>query len=470
MKTSAGSATTSLEPRSHDEHEAPIGMPRERRVFAAGDTAFRRLAVCAALLAGALAVGLSGAGVVGAVVKPEEVGFSSERLGRIHETMQRWIERRQIAGAVTVVTRRGRIAHYETHGLMDVEARTPMRKDAIFRIASMSKPITGVAVMMLMEEGKLRLTDPVSRFIPEFKHTTVAVVKPGQVLAPRPAGQPAPGEFFPAPDYYTVPATREITVRDLLTHTSGLESGDFGLRVGEKFAPRDLTKTLADQMPKLATVPLDFQPGSQWSYSQLAGMDTLGFVVEVASGMKFDRFLQARLFGPLGMTDTGFTVADDKRSRVATVYNRTPHGIERGDTPPWLTTKTYFSGGGGLWSTADDYTRFAQMLANGGELDGVRILGSRTVAYMATNQLGTLYADSGPARQGLGFGLSMEVVLEPARAARQTSPGSFGWGGAFGTNFWVDPHEKLVGVLMVQTPDSGLRRDFETAVMQALVD
>jgi CubicO group peptidase (beta-lactamase class C family) len=402
-----------------------------------------------------------------AASKPEEVGLSSERLPRIHETVQRYLDSGQLAGAVTLVARRGRVASFEAHGVMDLDSKTPMRKDAIFRIASMSKPVTGVAIMMLMEDGKVRLTDPVSRFIPEFKELKVAVIKPGYVAPQVPEGQRPP-----IPDYYTVPANREITIRDLLTHTSGLESGNLGNRLGDRIAPRDVSRTLGDQIPKLAEVPLDFQPGSQWTYSLLAGMDTLSRIVEIASGQTYDAFLKQRLFDPLGMKDTAFFVPADKASRVAGLYNRTPRGIEKGETPSWLATKTFFSGGGGLWSTAEDYAQFAQMLVNGGELNGRRLLSPRTVALMSSNHVGDLYtgAGAGSRVQGMGFGLSMEVVLDAVKANRRTSTGSFGWDGAFGTHFWVDPTEHLIGVLMVQTPGTGITRDFENAVMQAIVD
>jgi CubicO group peptidase (beta-lactamase class C family) len=426
----------------------------------------RRSLIAVALVAAAYVVAAGASGIPTAQ-RPEDVGFSAERLQRIGQVIRPYIDARQLAGVVTLVARRGRIAHFEAHGLMDVESKTPMRKDAIFRIASMSKPVTGVAVAILMEEGKLRLTDPVSRFIPEFKDTKVAVVRPGATPPPAVAGQPRP-----IPDYYTVPSNREITIRDLLTHTSGLESGDMGNRLGARIAPRDVTKTLADQVPKLASVPLDFQPGSQWTYSLLAGMDTMARIVEIASGQTYDQFLKQRIFDPLGMKDSGFYVTDDRTARIAPIYNRTPKGIERGDTPSWLATHTFFSGGGGLWSTAEDYAQFAQMLVNGGELNGKRLLGPRTVELMSSNHVGDLYSGAGAATrvQGMGFGLSMEVVLDPIRANRRTSAGSFGWDGAFGTHFWVDPKEKLIGILMVQTPGTGVTRDFEAVVMQAIVD
>jgi len=432
-------------------------------------TSFVRTLAGTALVALALSSHSRTAGLaIPSTAKPEEVGLSAERLPRIHETVQRYLDSHQLAGAVTLVARRGRVAHFEAHGVQDLDAQTPMRKDAIFRIASMSKPVTGVAIMMLLEEGKLRLTDPVSRFIPEFKDMHVAVVKPGYVAPATPAGQPRP-----VPEYYTVPANREITIRDLLTHTSGLESGDLGNRVGGRLAPRDTKRTLADWVPHLAQVPLDFQPGSQWTYSLLAGMDTLARIVEIASGQTYDQFLKQRLFDPLGMKDTGFFVSPDRSNRIATLYERTPRGLNRLDTPSWLATTTFFSGGGGLWSTAEDYAQFAQMLVNGGELNGKRLLSPRTVDLMATNHVGDLYSGAGATTgrpQGLGFGLSMEVVLDAVRANRRTSSGSFGWDGAFGTHFWVDPKEKLIGVLMVQTPGTGVTRDFENAVMQAIVD
>jgi CubicO group peptidase (beta-lactamase class C family) len=418
------------------------------------------------VVAAALAAGLSARTASLSTTKPEDVGLSAERLQRITELGQRYVDDKQLSGVVSLVGRRGRIAYFEAQGFMDLEAHTPMRKETIFRIASMSKPVTGVAIMMLMEEGKLRLTDPVSRFIPEFKEMNVAVLKnPG---ARTPAA--AAGEAPPLPDYYTVPAAREITIRDLMTHTSGLESGNLGSRVGARIAPRDVSKTLADQIPHLAAVPLDFQPGAQWTYSPLAGIDTLGRIVEIASGQTFDRFLKERLFDPLGMRDTSFAPADDRKPRIVALYDRSPRGLQRADTPSWLATKTFFSGGGGLWSTAEDYAQFAQMLVNGGELNGKRYLSPRTVDLMGSNHVGDLYSGAAGRQQGMGFGLTMEVVLDAVKANRRTSNGSFGWDGAFGTHFWVDRKEQLIGVLMVQTAGTAITRDFENAVMQAIVE
>ncbi len=409
-----------------------------------------------------LAVSLSAAGVP--TGRPEDVGLSSARLQRINELVQREIDATRISGAVTVVARRGQIAHFAARGLMDIDAGRPMQRDTIFPIASMSKPITGVAILMLVEEGKVRLSDPVSQYIPEFVDTQVAVELPARQVA---AGQPAPPR-----EIYTVPASRPVTVRDLMTHTSGLASGGAGSRAAARIAPRRTTESLATYIPTLGKAPLDFQPGTEWSYSALAGIEVLGRIVEVASGLTFDEFLRQRLFEPLGMKDTAFSPASEKMSRVVTLYDRGENGLERQEVPGWLATRTLFSGGGGLWSTAEDYLQFAQMLLNRGELNGQRILGSKTVERMASNHVGDLYAKSGTTggRTGLGFGLTVDVVLDAVEAGQSRSTGSFGWGGAFGTYFWVDPKEELTAVLMVQTPGGTLRADFQTAVMQAIVD
>src|SRR5438034_2964351 len=320
-----------------------------------------------------------------------------------------------MTGRMTVVGRRGRLGHFETTRLMDIERRAPMRRDTIFRMASMSKPVTGVAVLMLVEEGKIRLSDPVSRFIPEFKDTQVAMEKPMPARALSLGGRE---ETPRLPDIYTVPANREITVRDLMTHTAGLVTTGPGAREASRIAPRNATDTLAAHIPRLGAVPLDFQPGTTWRYSGLEGIDTLGRIVEIASGLTFDQFLKQRLFDPLGMKDTAFYPADDKMPRVATLYARTPEGLKPQETPAVLASKTLFSGGGGLWSTAEDYIQFAQMLVNGGELNGKRLLSPRTVDLMASNHVGQLFAESttNGARRGMGFGLTVEVVVDPIEA------------------------------------------------------
>jgi len=425
----------------------------------------KRVARAVTLLAAFLSVALTAATIP--TGKAEDVGLSADRLQQVTAVVKRTIDAHDISGAVSIVTRRGRIAYFDAQGHMDVEAKTAMRKDAIFRIASMTKPVTGVAILMLFEEGKLRLSDPVSRFVPEFKETKVAVLRP----LPAVVGASTASRAREA-DIYVVPANREVTVRDLLTHTGGLQSGGAGTREGARLAPRDVSLPLASWVAMLGAVPLDFQPGTEWRYSGLAGIDTLGRIVEVASGQTFDQFLRQRIFEPLGMKDTAFVISDDRKPRVVTLYGAASGALKRQDDPAWLSPKTaLFSGGGGLWSTAEDYAQFAQMLVNGGELHGKRLLGPRTVDLMASNHVGTLYSGVGVSRtQGMGFGLTVEVVLDAVSAGRRVSNGSFGWDGAFGTHFWVDRKEQLAGVMMIQTPARSLRGDFENAVMQAIVD
>lgn len=399
--------------------------------------------------------------------RPEEVGFSSERLLRIGQMVQRYIDAKDITGAVTIVARKGKVAQYEAYGLMDLEGRTPMRKDAIFRMASMSKPVTATAILMLVEEGKVRLTDPVSRFIPSFKQLQVAMPK-GDASASSARGRGERAE----PEIYTVPASREITVRDLLTHTSGLQSGGTGSRAAGRAAPRLKTDSLATHVPKLGAGPLDFQPGSEWRYSALAGMDTLGRIVEIASGQTYDQFLKQRLFDPLGMRDTAFVVPADKQSRLVTLYDSENGALTRIDTPGWLDTTTLFSGGGGLYSTAEDYVQFAQMLANDGEWNGKRYLSPRSVERMSTNHVGELYARSGRTSStlGQGFGLGVRVVMDRGAGTIALANGSFGWSGAFGTHFWVDRADQLAAILLIQEPVTAMRGDFENAVIQAIVE
>ncbi|HEY2381937.1 MAG TPA: serine hydrolase domain-containing protein [Terriglobia bacterium] len=394
--------------------------------------------------------------VLAQTAKPEQVGLSSERLKRVHDLMERRIAARDISGAVTLVARNGQIAYLDAQGVMDIETNKPMTKDAIFRIASMTKPIVGTAILMMMEEGKVRLTDPVSRFIPEFKELKVAVA------------QPAPGQAGArgaAPRFYAVPAEREITIKDLLTHTSGLVSGSISTAEAGKIQ-RKPGETLADYIPRLGQVPLEFQPGSRWSYSPGAGFDTLGRIVEIVSGQSLDQFLKQRIFDPLGMKDTFFNISEPQKSRVVTMYQKTAKGLEKSANQPAPPT-TYFSGSGGLSSTADDYVKFAQMLVNGGQLNGKRLLSPRSVELM-----GSPFApDTLPGRaRGEAWGLSVRVITDAVARGTYLSNGSFGWQGAFGTHFWVDPKEKLVGLLLVQTSNQEMIRDFENAVLQSVVE
>lgn len=416
-----------------------------------------RVMVRAAFVTGLAAIPLAAASLPTA--KAEDVGFSADRLQRIHETVQRHIDAHDIDGAVTLVARQNRVAHFEAQGVMDLDSGKPMAKDSLFWIASMSKPITGTAILMLMEEGKLRLTDPVSKFIPEFRGLKVAVMEErnGRV-----------GSAPDQPQFYTVPASREITIRDLLTHTSGLVSGGPASRVEAEKIARKPGETLADYIPRLGSVPLDFQPGTRWSYSPSAGFDTLGRIVEIVSGQTYDQFLRRRIFEPLGMKDIFFHPPEDRLPRVAATYHRDPNALTKVDMQSRLNNTTYFSGAGGLMTDAEEYLQFGEMLLNGGQWNGKRLLSPKTVELMSSVHA----SDTLPGRpKGRSFGLSVQVITDPIAANYRVSEGSYGWDGAFGTHFWIDPKEKVVGILMIQinNPNRELDRDFENAVMQAIV-
>ena len=399
--------------------------------------------------------------------KPEAIGLSGERLARIDSVLQQHIKDGAIFNAVALVARDGKLVHARAYGTLDLQGRTPMPMDALFRMASSSKPVTSVAVLMLAEEGKLRLTDPVSRFIPSFKNLKVAVPKPGTVAPPTlPPGAPVTG---PKPDADLVPAQREVTIRDLLTHTSGLMSGGLGMRVSNDIQ-RKPADTLADFIPHLGNAALDFQPGTRWSYSAAAGFETLGRIVEIASGQPFDQFLAQRIFAPLDMRDTQFVVPAAKQGRMNQMYRRDAQGQwQPGAASPFDST-VYFSGGGGLVSTARDYLRFEQMLLNGGQLDGQRLLSPRSVEQMRTNHVGELFHGMRGNEDGMGFGLGIAVTLDETVAVWRRSVGSAGWYGAFGTISWNDPREGIAAVLMLQQSVPAVQNDFGTLVMQAIVE
>jgi CubicO group peptidase (beta-lactamase class C family) len=397
--------------------------------------------------------------------RPEDVGLSSERLQRIHQTVMRHVEAHDISGAVTLVARKEQIVHFEALGLMDLDSKKPMTKDALFRLASSSKPITAAAILILLEEGKLKLTDPVGKYIPELKNSRVAV-EGARPPIPMSDGSPR------SEKYYTVPAVHDITIIDLLTHTSGLASGGItNSEFQELMKARKPTDTLADFIPRLGTLPLDFQPGSQWRYSGLAGFDTLGRIVEIVSGMSFDQFLRERLFVPLGMKDTGFNVPEKDDSRRVTIYRHTENGLEKLANSPVFTSANYFSGAGGLTSTAVDYYKFAQMLCNGGQLNGKRILSPWTVDLMTSNNVGDLFnGQIGRAPKGVGFGLGGEVVVSAVDARLRKPNGSYGWDGAFGTYWWVNRKEQMVVIFFIQTPSRSLQYDMDNAVSQAVIE
>jgi CubicO group peptidase (beta-lactamase class C family) len=395
---------------------------------------------------------------------PEEVGLSSERLQRITAMIERRIAAGDIAGAVTIVGRRGRVAHHVARGVMDLDSKQSMTPRAMFRIASMTKPVITVAVMMLVEEGKLHLNDPVSRYIPEFREARVALPRAG---GGRGAGAAAGAGANDVPQFYTVPAARTVTVKDLLTHVSGLGSGPMGNSDIAKVARKE-GETLADYIPRLGGTALEFQPGSRWTYSPGAGFETLGRIVEIASGSKLDQFFRTRIFEPLGMPDITFWPTDAQLPRVASVYARTAKGLTKSQTPnDTMSRNVYFRGSGGLYSTAEDYVAFGLMLANGGALNGRRLLGRKSVEMLSDVHV----PDTLPGRPaGEGYGLGVRVVTDHAARGTLLSDGTYGWSGAQGTHFFVDPKEQLVGILMVQTSNGEMQREFEDLVAQAIID
>ena len=397
--------------------------------------------------------------------KPEMVGLSSERLERIGTSVQRSIDDKRVAGAVTLVVRHGKVAWFKSQGMMDREAGKAMRPDAMFRICSMSKPITSVAVMILYEEGKFLLDDPVSKYLPEFKNPKVLV-------------KPASGEP------YSIPASREITIRDLLRHTSGLTynwNSDLGAMYEKAEVASGLLQydgTIGDSVKRLAGLPLLFNPGDRFEYS--LGVDVLGRLVEVVSGMPLDEFFRTRIFEPLGMKDTYFYPPENKLDRLATAYTYyADKGLNRfPDTPiregtfvysadyPSRGPKKLFSGGAGLVSTAMDYARFCQMMLDNGMPGGTRLLSRKTVELMTQDSLGKISPDRG---FGLGFGI--EGVKGPL--SDLGSVGEYNWGGFFYTGFTIDPKEQMIVIFMAQLhPTGGLTLDHEVNLLayQAIND
>lgn len=396
---------------------------------------------------------------------PENLGFSSERLARIGPVIKGEIERGQYPGAVILVARKGQIVYFESFGQLDPASSKPMTKDAIFRLYSMTKPYTSVAAMMLVEEGRLRLTDPISKYIPSFAKLEVSVA--------------STDAYTGVAKYFNVPVDREVTIQDLLRHTSGFVYGAYTAhpKVKELYAKEGVDwkdVTPAEQIERLAKVPLAHQPGSTFEYS--LSTDVLGRVIEVISGMPLSQFLQERIFAPLGMTDSAFVVPSDKRNRLAQ-----PFATDKAtNTPINLLDVTVpqknDAGGAGSVGTAADYARFLQMMINGGQLDGVRLLSRTTVKYMTADHLGGDFKASGmttlPA--GTGFGLGFAVRRETGRFEVTGNAGEYYWAGAAGTGFYVDPKEELICVWMTQAmPGMPRRYDrylFKQLVYQAIND
>jgi CubicO group peptidase (beta-lactamase class C family) len=401
---------------------------------------------------------------------PGEVGMDAGRLERIDTHFRRYVDDGRLAGWTIAVSRRGRVAHLSHYGLADLEERRPVADDTIWRIYSMSKPITSVAALMLYERGALELTDPVSRYIPAF--ADMRVYQGGSAASPG-----------------TVPATEPVRIWHLLTHTAGLTYGwhhahavdEIYRAKGFEFgSPRGLD--LAGACEVWAQVPLLFQPGTEWNYS--VATDVLGRVVEVASGQSLDAFFAEHVFRPLGMNDTGFSVPEDDVERLAALYGPNPAGgLLRNRSMGDAATRspTFLSGGGGLVSTAGDYHRFTRMLARGGELDGARLLGPRTVAYMTRNhlpggadleQFGRPIFSESPYR-GVGFGLGFSVVIDAAANKTLTHDGEFAWGGLASTAFWIDPVAETSALFFTQLIPSStypVRTQLRTLVNQALLD
>ena len=393
---------------------------------------------------------------------PEDVGMSSARLARLERAMQAYVDRGEVAGGVSLVARRGRVVHFSAFG--ERVAGAPMTPDAIFRIASMTKPVASVALMMLHEEGRFQLRDPISRWLPAFGVMEVA--------------EPATYQELGRARYRTVAAAQPITVQHLLTHTAGLPNTYRGITkpdfdaIGPQREPGD---TLAAFAARLAELPLNFHPGERWEYGRAT--DLVGRLVEVISGQRFDEFLRTRLFEPLAMTDTHFHLPRAKLDRFAALYRPDGRGglaLTEGPTADSRFVRephSYFSGAGGLVSTARDYFRFNQMMLNGGVLDGVRILGRKTVELMTLNHTGD--HDIWLVGPGYGFGLGYAVVRDPGQAAMPYSPGSHFWWGAFNTTFWIDPREELTGILLTQLrpyTHLNIRQDLTTLTYQAIVD
>jgi CubicO group peptidase (beta-lactamase class C family) len=395
------------------------------------------------------------------IARPEMVGLSSARLARLAEVMQRYVDDGRLGGAVTLVARGGKVAHLQAYGTLDPATGAAMPTDAIFRIASQTKAVTSVAVMILFEEGKLLIGDPVSKYIPEFASTTVAV----------------PDKSTRGPGYKIVGAKRPITIRDLLTHSSGISYGDgpakelyeaAGLR-GWFLADRP--EPVGVYIKRLAGLPFDAQPGERFIYGY--NTDVLGYLVEVVSGLSLAEFIQKRIAGPLDMKDTHFFLPEDKTGRLAAVYGIGKSGRAEPVSDPREINyvrgpRKCYAGGAGLLSTAEDYARFLLMLQSGGEWGGVHILGPKTVELMTVDHLGPLYTSPGN-----GFGLGFWVTKELGRNGEPGSVGAYGWGGAYHTTYWVDPAEKLVAVFMTQllpATGSDAQAKFKALVYQSIVE
>jgi CubicO group peptidase (beta-lactamase class C family) len=403
----------------------------------------------------------SGQGLL--VSAPEKIGLSFERLSRIDTVLNQYVKEGKLPGAVAMVIRHGKVGYFKSFGMNDIEGKKEMSNDAIFRIASMSKAITSVAVMTLYEEGYFLLTDPVSKFIPEFKNPKV--VKRSTT----------------SDSIILIPAKSEITIRQLLNHTSGITYGDalqgrYYRQAGMTVGLTPTKGTIAEMIKKLGQLPLISQPGEEFHYGM--SVDILGYLVEVISKMPLDEFLRKRIFEPLKMEDTYFSLPQNKFPRLATLYKMGSDGrfIRATGYFPYPEQQTYFSGGAGLVSTAADYARFAQMLLNKGELDGKRILSRKTIELMTSNSIGDLYIFNPFKHNGImgdKFGYGFGIRTERGVYDELESIGTFGWDGAFYTRFWIDPKEELIGIFLSQVDsywNEKLIGKFKNLVYQSISD
>ena len=397
------------------------------------------------------------------LAKPEDVGLSSERLRRVEPIIKSHIAAKDLTGAVTLVARRSKVVQFAAFGTTDLESNAPMRTDTLFRLASMTKPVTAVAILMLMEEGKLILSDPVSKYIPEFKNPRVAVLNAPS--DPRGAG------------VKLVTADHEVTLKQLLTHTAGLADGSTEGPAAGFWRDANMSGplSLTDYSKRVGGLPLRFQPGTQWEYSPGAGFGVLGRVVEIAGGMSLDQFFRLRIFIPLGMNNTFFTIPQNRMADVAPVYAATAKGlVKQQPAAPLPADIEFYSGAGGLTGSTEDYLRFAQMLLNGGQLDGTRLLSRKSVELMSDNAVGDLdlgnYFVEGQELKGYGFGLGVRVRKSNGASGWLGSVGDYGWAGANGTYFWIDPKEQLIGMVMMATRVGRLRTEIPNAVYQAIID
>jgi CubicO group peptidase (beta-lactamase class C family) len=402
------------------------------------------------------------------IVSPASVGLAGERLERIDRVLQQYVDEKRVAGASALIARNGKVGYFETFGMRDVENNLPMEEDTIFRIYSMTKPITSTAVMMLYEEGHFFLYDPVSKYIPDFKGLNVGVE----------GIDPDTGEKT----FTAVPAEREITIRDLLRHTSGLTYGFFASsKVDEMYVKANVLgddeKTIADTVKKLSTLPLKHRPGTTWEYG--LSTDVLGRLVEIVSGMTLDEFFEERIFKPLDMKDTSFNVPLEKKHRFAAIYSidkeKKIHPAKPGVSRNYLVPTTHFSGGGGLVSTQTDYLRFCQMILNKGKLGDVRILSGKSVELMTSDHLMGINKECKGSWVKIfeaGFGLGFRVNTGPNRMGAIGSKGTVSWGGAASTNFWIDFEEQMIGIYMsqVKPTDHVVGYKFKALAYQALDD